>query len=87
MSRERAIQGRDVGVDVAQEVGERAVGEGGVALHREIRRVDLQDEALVDDVAVLGGERVGDGDHVLVVGRVVLVQHAPTRRSRARRPS
>ena len=53
-------------LDPLEELAERTVGEQGVALHREVGRVDLQQQAAVDDAAVLGAQRVGDGAHVLV---------------------
>jgi hypothetical protein len=46
-----------------------------VALEREVGRIDLEQEAAVDDRPVLRAQRGRHGAHVLVHGRVVAVLH------------
>ena len=58
---ERAVDGVDDELDPVEELVERPVGEQRVALHRQVGRVDLQQQAAVDDRAVLGAQRGGDG--------------------------
>ena len=54
---ERAVDRVDDELDPVEELAERPVGEQGVALHGEVGRVDLQQQAAVDDRAVLGAQR------------------------------
>ena len=49
-----------------EELGEGRVGEQRVPLHREVGRVDLEEQAAVDDVPVLRRERGGDRADVVL---------------------
>ena len=62
-------------LDPVEELAERPVGEEGVALHGEVGRVDLQQQAAVDDGLVLGAQRGRHGAHVLLRRGVVPVLH------------
>ena len=72
---ERAVDGVDHQLDPVEEVRERSVGEQRVPLHGEVGGVDLEQQALVDDVPVLGPQRGGDGADVLLGRWVVAVLH------------
>ena len=58
-----------------EELRERPVGEQRVALQGEVGRVDLEQQATVDDRAVLGAQRVGHRPDVLLARGVVPVLH------------
>ena len=62
-------------LDPLEELREGPIGEEGVALHREIGRVDLQQEPVLDDDAIFVTQRLGDGVQVLVARGVVPVLH------------
>ena len=57
---ERPVDRRDDALDEAEEVAERPVLIGDVALEREVGAVELQQEAVADDRLVLDPERVGE---------------------------
>ena len=73
--RQRAVDGADHQLDPRQEVGERPVGEEGVALEGEVGGVDLEQQPALDDGVVLRAQRLGDGVHVLLHRGVVPVLH------------
>ena len=72
---ERAVDGVDHQLHPAEELRQRPVGEQRVALEGEVGRVDLQQQAAVDDRLVLGAQGGGDGPHVLLLRGVVPVLH------------
>jgi hypothetical protein len=65
--RERAIDGVDHQLHPREEMGERPIREECVTFHRQVWRVDLQQQALVDDEPILDAEGTGDGAHVLLL--------------------
>ena len=69
------IDGVDDAVAEAEEILERPILIGVVALAREIRAVELQQEAAGDDGLVLDPQRVGERVEKRLLGRVVLVEH------------
>jgi hypothetical protein len=72
---ERAVQRVDRRLDEVEELGLRAVGEERVALHREVRRVDLQHVPRRHGRLVLGAQRLGDRADVRGERPVVRVRH------------
>ena len=72
---ERDVDGVDDQLDPLEELAERAVGEQRVAFERQVGGVDLEQQAAVDDGAVLGAQRRRHRVHVLRLRRVVAVLH------------
>ena len=77
------VQRRHVLLDQLGELGVRGVLVEQDTLHREIGRVDLQDETRVDDPAILDLHLARDRIEIVLMRRVVRVQHR--RRDDARR--
>ena len=59
----------------AEELGERPILVGDVALEREVGAVELQEEAVADDRLVFDPQRVREGIEVSLLGIVVFVLH------------
>ena len=84
---QRAIQSRDGDIHEVEELGQRTVGEQAVALHCEVRAIDLQHHPARDDRLVLGAQRLGHRIHVVGERAVVGVLHrAGDDAGRGRRP-
>ena len=64
---QRVVDRTDHELDPREEVVEWTIGEQGVPLEREIRRVDLEQQPLIDDVSVLGPQRGRDRAHVFLL--------------------
>ena len=82
---ERAVDRVDDELDPGEELAERPVGEEVVALHGEVGRVDLQQEAPLDDRSVLGAQRRRERADVVVEVGVVAVLHRRGDDARRRR--
>ena len=67
------VQRLDMDLGAAQKVGIVQVLEARVTAHREVRTVDLQDEAGADDLFVLRPHRGADRVHVGLMRPVVLI--------------
>src|SRR4029077_5559775 len=71
----RLVEGGDVLLDDLDEFAVGFVLEQEHTFHRQIGRVDLQDEAGVDDGLVFVVHLAGDGAEIVLVGLVVGVEH------------
>ena len=80
---EAAVQRRHVLLDQLGEVLVRQVLVQQDTLHREVRRIDLQDKSGLDDPGVLDVQLAGDRIEIVLMRGVVRVQHG--RRDDARR--
>ena len=72
---DRRVDGVDHAVAERDEIGERPVREGVVLLAREIRAVELQQEARIDDRLVFDAQRAAERAEEFFLGLVVLVLH------------
>ena len=70
----RVVQRLDMDLRAAQKLGIVQVLESRVTAHREVRTVDLQDEAGANDLFVLRPHRGADRMHVGLVRPVVLIR-------------
>ena len=72
---ERRVDGADDALDEAQEIAERPVHVGDMALEREVGAVELQQEAMRDDRLVFDAERRGERGEIGLLAGIMLVQH------------
>ncbi len=72
---ERVVDGRHHPLDETEEFGQRAILEREVSLQREVRTIELQQEAARDDRLVFDPQRRAERRQVGIPGVVVLVLH------------
>src|SRR6185437_1260029 len=82
---QRMVERLDMQLGDLAKLGRAGAGELDVAAHREVRAIDLQQEARAMDSVVLDLHRVGERGDIRLVGRVVRVAEELRDHARRRR--